>query len=1095
MSEVPDIEIVQYREDMAKALADMYNSWDELWPTGFTQGVPFDADRVKKQFGSMSAIAILIALDSKTKKPLGSCTLHTHMKDRDAAYVGTLGVSPEALDKRIGKRLLLKSIEIARKRGCTRVDLNTWAGNTRAVPLYKKVGMMWNPAGQGLTMEDYIPGILEDPLCKPFFQGLDTDGWYDLHERELTQAPDDHVIDGMQVYPYRFRRGHDTLDVVVDRHARAITSIDRTIAGRRLRVSAKVTKHEALVGVPSKYTLEFENASPNKMTVAVSLDGFNGLHFEGEDSNKFILQPSSKKRWELSFHLDTSAPLHRSYQRTPSIVANLMIDTLRTTLKTGLVIRPTAEVRQEWGACRIGPGGSSIMPLTIQSAAEQPMTGKLFIEPSEVPLTVEPMELEFGLEPGGRAGARLQITAGDDIEHGTHDLWAYMKLEYKQPDGKILKITSRSFRLPVYCLLNTQVAVGLNDRSNQLVVVSDAYIGTIEREGAILNVRGTSSQQISGIMTSSQLGPPFGMTHLRLADRKSSVEQASNGTVVIMSVSDPERPLTIEDRFVFESGTGVIGHEVWVTNTGMNKESFQIRIMGRGDGFTFTNGKTYVPLVSGITSGSVGDFMFSYPAVASNPNAWSEGWLAVERNQGTVGQFWNPNDVEEIRVGAAQLRALHFLPTVLAAGETKRVARLWNVIGLHSWADVRRIWRARIGGTYLDEAIDETGLRPTESVDIEARPIVVPYLRPLTVAVEITKAFDAPMTGRLSVTPPENWKAEIVGERGATVIENREVKATETVKLGLKPSLDESAGVRIHRGKVCLTTSYESAAPIRIVELGRKTGAIEVTEAQEEGMKVFRVHNGMCEFAVSPDFGGCLFSIRSPKGTEYLMSSFPKPTPKEGGFMENYFGGVQPLIWGDEAGENLTQAPTNREKMSGRTFETGPWKGVEISWTSTLQRVSHGLEATIQYLTTPGSNLVMMRAVLRNKTSSPMAFQYSLFADPGFDGSSENIDMRCERDNLMTTLHPGQAPIAVIPTRNFLWLRRMSESLGFVTEPASARNFGLVFPGFLVMSSAHAVYLMPNEEKTYTSCLIIDPVSEDDLMDIEEAIPYLLEAH
>jgi hypothetical protein len=378
---------------------------------------------------------------------------------------------------------------------------------------------------------------------------------------------------------------------------------------------------------------------------------------------------------------------------------------------------------------------------------------------------------------------------------------------------------------------------------------------------------------------------------------------------------------------------------------------------------------------------------------------------------------------------------------------------------------------------------------------MEAHPIVVPYLRPLTLGVKITKAFEAAMTGRLSVTPPENWKAEIVGERGATVIENHEIKGTETLRLGLKPLLDESAGIRIHRGKVCLTTSSESTAPIRIVELGRKTGTVEVTEAQEEGMKVFRVRNGVCDFAVSPDFGGCLFSIRSAKGTEYLTSSFPKPTPKEGGFMENYFGGVQPIIWGDEAGEILTQAPTNREKMSGRTYESGPWKGVEVSWTSTLQRVSHGLEAAIQYMTTPGSNLVMMRAVLRNKTSSPMAFQYSLFADPGFDGSLESIDMRCERDNVMTTLHPGPAPIAVIPTRNFLWLRRTSESLGFVTERASARNFGLVFPGFLVMSSAHAVYLMPDEEKTFTSCLIIDPVSEDDLTDIEEAIPYLLESH
>ena len=129
------IEICDYTEEMASDVAEMWNTWDELWPGGFTQGVPYTADRVQKQFGKSDALAILIAIDNETKKPLGSCTMYAHWRDTEAAYIGTLGVSPAALGKKVGKKLLWESIERAAENGYTRVDLNTWAGNMIAVPL------------------------------------------------------------------------------------------------------------------------------------------------------------------------------------------------------------------------------------------------------------------------------------------------------------------------------------------------------------------------------------------------------------------------------------------------------------------------------------------------------------------------------------------------------------------------------------------------------------------------------------------------------------------------------------------------------------------------------------------------------------------------------------------------------------------------------------------------------------------------------------------------------------------------------------------------------------------------------------------------
>ena len=113
MSDESDIQIVQYSSDIAAGIAEMFNKWDDLWPGGFTSGVPYTEERVKKIYDKMRALGLLVAIDTESNTPVGFCSLMQHWKDEDAAYVGLLGASPEALNKKVGKRLLLKAMGIA----------------------------------------------------------------------------------------------------------------------------------------------------------------------------------------------------------------------------------------------------------------------------------------------------------------------------------------------------------------------------------------------------------------------------------------------------------------------------------------------------------------------------------------------------------------------------------------------------------------------------------------------------------------------------------------------------------------------------------------------------------------------------------------------------------------------------------------------------------------------------------------------------------------------------------------------------------------------------------------------------------------------
>ena len=233
MTEDADIRIEQYSSNLAAGIAEMFNSWDDLWPGGFTSGVPYDEERVRKTYDKIRALAILIAIDSESSKPVGFCSLMQHWRDEDAVYIGLLGVSPEALSKKVGKRLLLKAMKIAIEKGYQRVDLHTWAGNLRAVPLYKKIGLMWNPEADGVHLEGFIPEILKHPLAAPFWKDVeDISAWYEFQQRELEQAPDDIIDQGMHIYNYKFENQSGQLSVIIDRLSKGITSIDcKTDAG------------------------------------------------------------------------------------------------------------------------------------------------------------------------------------------------------------------------------------------------------------------------------------------------------------------------------------------------------------------------------------------------------------------------------------------------------------------------------------------------------------------------------------------------------------------------------------------------------------------------------------------------------------------------------------------------------------------------------------------------------------------------------------------------------------------------------------------------------------------------------------------------
>ncbi|HID11914.1 MAG TPA: GNAT family N-acetyltransferase, partial [Candidatus Latescibacteria bacterium] len=427
-----EIEIIEdYRDELAAPLAEMFNSWDELWPGGFTHGVPYTAERVRKWLSPMRAIAILIAMDREQGKPVGFLSLLSHWRDPEAAYIGLLGVSPEVLGKKFGKHLLLRSLTIATQKGYRRVDLHTWAGNLRAVPLYKKLGFMWNPEGEGVYLQNYIPAILSHPLCAPFFKTHPD--WYALQRRELELAPDEMREEGMDLFIYSFVAGEDSLRVLVDRYARGITGVERVLGEERLRIEACLSEHLTICGLPGEYTLRMENGTSEELALTVSLEGFAGLRFDREPEPRLKVPAGGSAALTVPFRLDTSVPLYRKELKCPAIVATLTLEAegeeQEFALATGLKIKPAAEIHTRFGECRALPGGRTTLPITTMSNLSTALRGKIRFEPPDHPITIAPIEREIELPPEGPAGVTVELALSEELAPGAYDLWAVLQLE------------------------------------------------------------------------------------------------------------------------------------------------------------------------------------------------------------------------------------------------------------------------------------------------------------------------------------------------------------------------------------------------------------------------------------------------------------------------------------------------------------------------------------------------------------------------------------------------------------------------------------------------------------------------------------------
>ncbi|MBU7016750.1 MAG: GNAT family N-acetyltransferase [Theionarchaea archaeon] len=995
-----DLEITEYNPSMAARAAELFSAFNEIWPGGFGGGIPYDEQRVRNWLDDTSAIADLVAIDPDGNI-IGYCGLYPHYHDSNAAYISLLGVHPRVLGKKIGKMLLLKALEIAAEKGVQRVDLNTWSGNLKAVPLYKKVGLFWVPH-TSVYMQDYLPGLFQIPLAKQWF--TNHPDWYSNFKRELLQTPDSYTEDGMEVYTYTFVEGSDSLSASVDRYGWQFSSIERVLDNKRIAVKTKLQSHEIFIGITNALTLEITNETGEDVPVNLVVEPFKGLHWKELFPSTFHVRNGEKIEIAREFVVDSSVTVFEADNRVSEVIKSII--TLKDQpleLYTGGKIRPAVTISSPTPYKRAPPGKETTVYLDVINNTQEEITGNVTVE-------IEGHDTSYSvmLSPQQVSGITIPVNAplsGYTILHVTPSV----------------EIDNAFFLMPMYTYSVVAdakdvatVVKGTNEK--ELVLLTDFVTVSVEREGG--KVRITSSVDNQGGETIDfEVGPPFGLSLDRSLSFDYDIRDDRYLTMVLTaeSIHVPG----IEVRKYVRIAPGLHEVEFWVelinTSDGLLPVAGKMTTGGgKGIHIDISGAKrrVFTPVRGNIIESDPSFPIMSETMVPQEQTDWEESWTAGQHlnKSDFFGWIWDPVNIEKIRVIEGIMNELESTTKMLNTHELYEPIHVWYTFSHASLEDMRKRWNQLVG----HKEISGKALVTTPPLSMELTgPHLIEKGKTSKKTVEIRFATPYPFPGELQLVVPPGWKGHFLSEEKPKK-NIRMPEPEESVLIDMELSVPDTADglevIQIH-----FSGEYELDFDIPFLVIGEKE--VTVQEKKIEGHPVLEVSNGVITFTVVTEVGGSMIQVEDSQKRSFFSHNYPEIKPK---FFMNYnIGGIQPLLF-TPRDDNPFFEP---EKTHAEIVKEGIWKGVKVSWTIQNHEFLRGQDYTLTYLTVPDSPVVRMRLEHQNPTDRLVKWTAILVADLELQRSLEDITLMAPGGIQTWTKNRIQKPFMSLAREGNSWVR------------------------------------------------------------------------
>ncbi len=363
MKTCEQVKIVEYHEGLAKGIAKMWNESRENW--GGDSVVMTEEDVRKKEANSTNLHLFLAVVEEEV---VGYCGLSEYREDTDALYIPLLNVHPAYQGLKIGKQLVLKAVEKTVELKWPRLDLFTWAGNTKAVPLYKKCGFFWEDRENTTHLMNFIPLVLQIESLKPFFEKHD---WYATSQRVIEVKPDGIKENDHTFYEYVWKAGEEFVRIQIERTGRAI----RLIETHDMLVEMKLPAFKLLE--KEDHNVSYRIVNKTHLPLEVSILGISSDLVDHNFNEKVVVTDEWRGDYSARLTMPSSEP--SPWKTHPVVAASFVMNGSQIPFKMGVFPKKAGKlhlrsIKTNW---RAGEMGKVYLDLESQLDEETTWTMKL----------------------------------------------------------------------------------------------------------------------------------------------------------------------------------------------------------------------------------------------------------------------------------------------------------------------------------------------------------------------------------------------------------------------------------------------------------------------------------------------------------------------------------------------------------------------------------------------------------------------------------------------------------------------------------------------------------------------------------------------
>ncbi|MFX1260866.1 MAG: GNAT family N-acetyltransferase [Promethearchaeota archaeon] len=1074
---VRDFELTN--EDAAR-LAECLTSFNDSdsWPGGFNEGNPFTAEEVLDFNRKTDDIRVIVAYEGS--RIVGHCNVCPHPQDLEAAYVGLLGVNPAFQGKGYGKAMLIEAAETAAKAGFRRIDLHTWAGNLKAVPLYKRVGYNWVPNTRVL-MESHIPGIINNPLFQEFFN---RHYWYDAYKPIIRQEPDDIVEEGIGIFKYHFEgENGDTLDVTIDREAKGICGFALTLDGQTISAKVVPETHTGFIAVGAyPFEIKVINGGPKELPYKIIATPSENFTVKTDSDMSGVLAPGEEASLVGTYAI-SSKTKHVDRETNPDekvktqVEWSLNLGTVQTKLYSGLV--PVAAVSLSMGPTYpcLSPGESGVVALGYQNNTGSSLTGVIELEaPASQNLGVE--RIEYSLAAHEQSEHALSLIADSETMAAVIPIKVSV---YVRNGSNLTLIDKKRVSIPIIGVGGTIAYEAINER----IVIENEQLRAAISSRPPMYFREIENKVTREVVTGWFLFPELGYPFPNEGgewDRKEfdvKVTNEEDHSQIDLEGDSTDRPgLRYRISHRLYPSRDYIETRVSLMNLGTETyANLGVRI----GGWTRVEfPELIVPLRGRIhildspewTGGG---------QLPHKPDAYHEHWIAMTNSaEGLVaGIIYDSEGVAEIRPRRSDgLPLVEYGLPDLKPGESveKDILRLIMTNGI--WHDVRALW-ARLNGKPL-EALESHDIRSDLEVAIVPSGAEPHRLNGSPLLLDAAKANEFDLSVHVIHETPIDVDVKVRMPRGLLANGKRELEL-ETTSVGIDQPLKKKLEIKTERldawlrreGEIELEFGNRIKRIPFIAIIYDSDVKVEKKVEAVEGLKLHTLLSNGWQMAVSPDYAGSLVRF-GRDGQSVFHDTFPKSEPFI--WWDRYFSGLNPWIQGWSVWDWESAFWKESWMISDR--EIGQWKGFEMT---TEMKHSPGLKGMVfsaRFMTVPGLPLMQVELTASNLSGQWKRFNYGLRGTARPASRVQN-KMHSVTNGQRITYEPTENRARLFPDSRAGWVaygdKASGEVLGVIstlkTKPSlSGLNIGR---DAQMMITQETVSLRPNEVATSTTYFVI----------------------